>query len=100
MLALIREISVRHLLRSPLRSLLQVFGIALGVALYVATDATTDSMFAAFQEMVARVAGRADLTVGSTGAGIPGERLADVAQVPGVAHAAASVEITAQAPDL
>jgi hypothetical protein len=37
MLALLREISLRHWLRSPVRSLLVVLGIALSVALYVAT---------------------------------------------------------------
>src|SRR4051812_1021601 len=100
MFFLVREISVRHLLRSPLRSLLVVGGIALGIALYVAMDATTDSMFVAFTEIVQRVGGRADLTIRGAGAGIPGERLADVAAVPGVAHAASSVEIVAQAPDL
>src|SRR5689334_17837625 len=100
MFFLVREISVRHLVRAPLRSLLVVGGIALGIALYVAMEATTDSMFAAFAEMVQRAAGRADLTIRSPGAGIPGERLAEVAEVPGVAHAAASVELVAQAPDL
>src|SRR5215471_12082605 len=99
MLYLVREISVRHLVRAPLRSLLVVCGISLGIALYVAMDATTDSMFSAFTEMVQRVGGRADLTIRGTGAGIPGERLADVAAVPGVSHAAASVEMVAQAPD-
>ena len=100
MLYLIREISVRHHLRAPLRSLLVVCGIALGVALYVAMGATTDAMFTAFKEMAQRVGGRADLTIRGAGAGIPGERLADVAAVPGVSHAAASVETVVQAPDL
>jgi putative ABC transport system permease protein len=100
MLCLVREISVRHLVRAPLRSLLVVCGIALGVALYVAIDATTDAMFNAFKDMVQRVGGRADLTIRAAGSGIPGERLADVAAVPGVSHAAASLETVVQAPDL
>ncbi len=99
MLALIREISLRHWARAPLRSLLIVIGIGLGVALYVATEATSDSLMSAFAEIVARVAGRADLTIQSSGGGVPGELVADVADVPGVAHAAAGLEITTQALD-
>jgi putative ABC transport system permease protein len=98
--ALLREISLRHWMRSRLRTLLVVLGIALGVALYVATEAATDSMFAAFNDFVARIAGRADLTIEGTGLGVPGELVANIAEVPGVAHAAASVEVTAQALDL
>jgi putative ABC transport system permease protein len=99
MLALLREISLRHWARSPLRSLLIVFGIALGVALYVATETTSASMLAAFSEIVARVAGRADLTIQGGGVGVPGDLVASVSEAPGVAHAASSLEVTTQAPD-
>lgn len=99
MLALLREISLRHWLRSPVRSLLVVLGIALSVALYVATETTSNSMLQAFGEIVARVSGRADLTVQSAGSGVPADLVADIADVPGVAHAAATLEITTQAPD-
>ncbi|HVU01824.1 MAG TPA: FtsX-like permease family protein [Polyangiaceae bacterium] len=99
MFALIREISLRHWARSPLRSVLIVLGIALGVALYVATEATSASMMASFGEIVERVAGRADLTVVGSGSGVPSELVADVAETPGVAHAASSLEITTQAVD-
>jgi putative ABC transport system permease protein len=74
-------------------------GIALGVALYVATEATSASMMSAFGEIVARVAGRADLTIQGSGGGVPGELVPDIAEIPGVAHAAASLEVTTQAPD-
>src|SRR5262245_39954531 len=57
-------------------------------------------MFAAFGELVSRVAGRADLTIQSAGVGLSSEAVADVADVPGVAHAAATLEVTTQAPDL
>ncbi len=100
MFALLREISLRHWARTPLRSLLVVMGIALGIALYVATQAAAASMNAAFAEFVARVAGRADLTVEGSGPGVPGELLSEIADTPGVAHAASSVELTAQAPEL
>ncbi|HEX4355285.1 MAG TPA: ABC transporter permease, partial [Polyangiales bacterium] len=100
MFALLREISLRHWMRSRLRSLLVVLGIALGVGLYVATEAATDSMFAAFNDFVARISGRADLSIEGSGLGVPGELVANVAEVPGVAHAASSIEVTAQAVDL
>jgi putative ABC transport system permease protein len=99
MLALLREISLRHWIRSPLRSLLVVLGIALGVALYVATGAASRSMSAAFAELVARASGRADLTIQSDSGTITSELVGDVADVPGVAHAAATLEITTRAPD-
>ena len=99
MFALLREISLRHWMRSRFRTLLVVLGIALGVALYVATEAATDSMFAAFNDFVTRIAGRADLSIEGSGVGVPNDLVATVAEVPGVAHAAASVEITAQASD-
>lgn len=99
MLALLREISARHWARAPFRSLLVVLGIALGVGLYVATETATESMFTAFGELVARVSGRADLTIQASGAGVPNELVSDVAEVPGVAHAGSTLEITAQAPE-
>ncbi|HEX7480128.1 MAG TPA: ABC transporter permease [Polyangiales bacterium] len=91
---------MRHWLRTPLRSLLVVLGITLGIALYVATEAAAGSMTAAFGEFVARVSGRADLTIEAGGPGVPGELLSSVADTKGVAHAACSVELTAQAPEL
>src|SRR5688500_5515628 len=100
MFALFREISFRHWVRSPLRSSLVVLGIALCVALYIATETATASMFTSFGELVTRVSGRADLTVEGSGLGVRGELVADVADVPGVAHAASCVEIAAQAPEL
>jgi putative ABC transport system permease protein len=99
-LSLLREISLRHWLRSRLRSLLVVLGIALGVALYVATEAAVDSMFAAFNDFVTRISGRADLTIEGSGLGVPGELLPSVSEIEGVAHAAASVEVSVQAVEL
>ncbi len=100
MLALLREISLRHFVRAPLRSLLVIVGITLGIALYVATEAAAASMLSAFGEFVGRVSGRADLTVEGDGLGVPGELLANVADTPGVEHAAVSLEVTAQATEL
>ena len=81
-----------------MRSLLVVFGIALGVGLSVATGAATDSMRNAFDDLLKRIAGRADLCVQGSGLGVPSELLSKVAALRGVAHAASSLEVTARAP--
>jgi putative ABC transport system permease protein len=93
MLTLLRELSLRHLLRAPLRSLLVVLGIALGVAMFVATHAANRSIVASFDEMVERVAGRADLVVLGRGGGLSSELTAEIAELSGVAHAAATLEV-------
>jgi putative ABC transport system permease protein len=79
---------------------LVVLGIALGIGLYVATEAASDRMSSAFSEFVTRIAGRADLSISGTGVGVPSDIVARVVEIPGVAHAAASVEVSAQAVDL
>ena len=94
MWALVRRLSVRHILGAPVRSGLVVLGIALGVAVVVASRATSDSMLVTFDELVERVAGRADLIVAGNQSGVPASLVADVAGVDGVAHAAAALEIT------
>jgi len=98
--ALFHEISWRRWINSPLRSLMVVLGIALGVALYVATQAAGASMQAAFSDFVTRVSGRADLNVQSSGTSVPAELVQAVAEVFGVAHAAPTLELSAQTPDL
>jgi putative ABC transport system permease protein len=99
MFSLLREISLRHWAKSPFRSALVAFGIALGVALYLATETASSSMFAAFEDFVARVSGRADLTIEAPGLGVPAERVADVSEVPGVEAAAPTIEMPVQAVD-
>lgn len=94
MWTLLREISFRHLRHSPLRTALVIFGIALGVCMLSAMLATNASLTAAFEDMVDRVAGKADLTVAGTEAGIPNTLTAEIADVPGVEHAAAMLEVT------
>jgi putative ABC transport system permease protein len=98
-IALLREISLRHWQRSKLRSLLVVLGIALGVGLYVATEAANDSLLGAYSDMVERIAGRAQLSIQGSGLGVPVDLVANVVEIPGVAHAAATCEINAQAPE-
>ncbi|MET0340311.1 MAG: FtsX-like permease family protein [Polyangiales bacterium] len=93
MRTLLREISLRHLLHSPLRSALVVMGIALGVCVLAAVLMTNASLVAAFEDMVARVAGKSDLTVAGSDAGFPYELLDAVSAVEGVAHASATLEV-------
>lgn len=95
MLTLLRRLSARHLASSPVRSGLVILGIALGVAVVVATRATSASMVASFDELVQRTAARADLIVVGNESGIPAELAVELAAVPGVAHAAAALEIAA-----
>jgi putative ABC transport system permease protein len=99
MWTLLREVSLRHLRHSPLRSALVVLGISLGVCMLAAVLATNDSLVAAFEDMVGRVAGRADLTVAGSDSGIPGALTEQIAALPGVAHAAAVLEFTAPSGD-
>ncbi len=61
--------------------------------MYVATNAANQSIVAAFEEMVERVAGRADLVVVGEGGTLDAERVSDIADLDDVAHAAAVVEI-------
>ena len=68
--------------------------------MYIATEMTAATMLDAFREVVQRVAGKADLVVEAPGIGVPNEKVAEIAEIPGVEHAAAQLEITAQAPDL
>jgi putative ABC transport system permease protein len=99
MWTLLREISLRHLRHAPLRSGLVVFGISLGVCMLTAVLATNDSLVAAFEDMVERMAGKAHLTVAGGDTGIPGSLTGDIAALPGVAHAAAVLEIETRSAD-
>lgn len=94
MLTLLRRLSARHLASAPLRSGLVVLGIALGVAVVVATRATSSGMLASFDELVQRTAARADMSVVGNESGIPSELTAELSAVPGVEHAAATLELS------
>jgi putative ABC transport system permease protein len=99
MWTLLREISFRHLRFSPLRTALVVLGIALGVCMLCAVLATNDSLVAAFEDMVDRVAGKADLTVAGSDTGIPSDLTGEIADVEGVDHAAAMLEVNTRSAD-
>jgi putative ABC transport system permease protein len=99
MWTLLSEISFRHLRFSPLRTALVVLGIALGVCMLCAVLATNDSLVAAFEDMVDRVAGKADLTVAGSSAGIPSTLTGEIADLEGVQHAAAMLEVVTRSAD-
>jgi putative ABC transport system permease protein len=98
MWTLLREVSMRHLRHSPLRTGLVVVGIALGVAMLCAVLATNEVLVGAFEDMVDRVAGKADLTVAGSEAGIPSSLTGQIADLDGVEHAAAMLEIVTSVP--
>jgi putative ABC transport system permease protein len=91
---LVKRLSLPHLRKSPLRSALVVLGIALGVSVVVASRATSDALEHTFDDMVQRVADRAELLVIGNQSGVPDSLVADIAAVPGVAHAAPALEIS------
>ncbi|MDB4977768.1 MAG: transporter permease protein [Myxococcaceae bacterium] len=93
MWTLLREVSLRHLRHAPLRTALVVFGIALGVCMLSAMLATNETLGSAFEDMVERVAGKADLTVGGSEAGIESSLTGEIADIEGVDHAAAMLEV-------
>jgi putative ABC transport system permease protein len=98
MWTLLREVSLRHLRCSPWRTGLVVVGIALGVAMLCAVMATNEVLIGAFEDMVDRVAGAADLTVAGSEAGIPSSLTGQIADIDGVEHAAAMLEIVTSVP--
>ena len=59
MLALLKLISLRHLLGSPLRTGLTVMGVAVGVSTLVGISSINRSVMAAFRSTIDTVAGKA-----------------------------------------
>lgn len=98
MLELLSTISLRHLVLSPVRSLLVLFGISLGVATVAATSAVNRSILGSFHEMVDRVAGKVDLLVTGGEVGVPAELIDELRELEGVAHVAGSLEIVSRRP--
>lgn len=62
-MTLLRYFSLRHGRRHPVRALMGVVTVMLGVALYVSVEVTYASSFAAFEESVDALAGRATVQV-------------------------------------
>ncbi|HEX8436693.1 ABC transporter permease [Archangium sp.] len=91
MLALLRLISLRHFLGSPLRTGLTVLGVAVGVATMVGVMSINGSVMDAFRSTVDAIAGKADLTVAGAETGFEESVLERVRAVPGVAHASGAL---------
>jgi putative ABC transport system permease protein len=88
---LIRSVSLRHLLREPLRTLLILFGIALGVAVFVSVRIANVSALAAFRQTLSVISGSANLTVRGVDAPIPDALFPKVWETPRVLGAAPRV---------
>lgn len=99
MLALLRFVSLRHLLDSPLRSGLTVMGVAVGVATLVGIASINRSVTNAFRSTIDTVAGKADVSVAGTVAGFPEELLEKARAVKGVQHAAGTLTVVAPVKD-
>lgn len=99
MWALLRLVSIRHVLGSPLRSLLTLIGVAVGVATLVGIAAINRSVMDAFRSTIDTVAGKAELTVAADTSGFPEELLDTVRAVPGVTHAAGSLTLVGRVKD-
>ena len=92
---LLRLVSIRHVLGSPLRSLLTLVGVSVGVATLVGITSINRSVMDAFRSTIDTVAGKADLTVAAETTGFPEELLETVRAVPGVQHAAGGLSLVA-----
>src|SRR5438094_9704742 len=99
MLALLRLISLRHLSRSPLRTLLTVLGVSVGVATLIGISAINRSVLSAFRSTIDTIAGKADLSVSSSATGFDEKLLEVVQRTDGVAHAAGGITVVAPVRD-
>jgi putative ABC transport system permease protein len=95
MLSLLKLVSLRHFLGSPLRSALTIAGVAIGVSTLVGITAINRSVMEAFRSTIDTIAGKADLTVAAEEAGLPEALLDTVRAVPGVAHASGTLSVVA-----
>lgn len=99
MWALLRLVSIRHFIGSPLRTALTVVGVAVGVATLVGITAINRSVMDAFRSTIDTIAGKADLTVAADTSGFPEELLDTVREVPGVLHASGGLTVVAPVKD-
>jgi hypothetical protein len=96
MIALLSELSARHLAKNPWRSALVALGLALAVALSLAVASAAARAAFEFERLVERICGRTDLSIEAPGIGLPRDSVEGVREVRGVAHAAARVELPVQ----
>lgn len=92
---LLRMISLRHMLGSPLRSVLTVLGVAVGVSTMVGITAINRTVLDSFRSTVDTIAGKADLTITGAQTGFDDSLVEKVKQVSGVLHASGGVSAIA-----
>lgn len=95
MLSLLRLISLRHFILSPLRSALTICGVAVGVATLVGIASINRTVMTAFRSTIDTIAGKADLSVAGASVGFSEEKLEHIRAIPGVAHASGALTIIA-----
>jgi putative ABC transport system permease protein len=95
MLKLLRLVSLRHYVASPLRSVLTVLGVAVGVATMVGVLSINGSVLESFRSTVDAIAGKADLSVSGAQVGFEESVLEQVRAVPGVTHVSGVLSVIA-----
>jgi putative ABC transport system permease protein len=93
MRAVVRLVSLRHLIGEWPRTLLTVAGVALGVAVFVSIRLANHSALASFSHTVDAVAGRANLQITGSTEGLDERVFSAVRATPGVVAAAPIVEV-------
>ena len=99
-LRLFRWHVLRYLNHHRLLALLNILSVALGVAVYLAIQIANHSANRAFAATVDVVAGKADLQITGSVAGVPDETLPLVARQPGIAAATPLVRGIVTLPDM
>ncbi len=99
MFSLLRLISFRHFILSPLRTALTMCGVAVGVATLVGIASINHTVMDAFRSTIDTVSGKADLTISGSAVGFPEEKLEELRVVAGVAHAAGGLTVIAPVVD-
>lgn len=94
---LLRLLTWPYLRKHKVRSLLTVAGIALGVVVFVAMRTANDSVLAAFQQTVDRIAGSTQLQITAGDAGFPEEVLERVQALREVGVAVPVIEAEVEA---
>jgi putative ABC transport system permease protein len=89
---LLHGISLPHIARHGVRTVLALLGIAVGVSAILATAIVSESLFDSFRREIEATAGSADLQLVNGSIGVPEELLERVAAVSGVSIAAPLVE--------
>ena len=94
MLYMIWTISLRRMWEHKLRTALTIIGIALGVAGYIAVQMITDTLQDSFSHMIDQVAGRVQLEVYGSDAGVDESVLKQLEGMPELSVALPVIQVT------